>query len=498
MSAQLERTEMGAAARAGIGEARAEIGQALGQASGEALGEARAEIGEALGQAQQKIGGLEERLRSVDAELESLAAQREQYRLLDEICGSLDKLTQQGVAQTFWGDRADQADGHLREVRERVAAFGQNIRVAEERRRAILDEIMQEHQVLALLEGDLNDLEEEELERSLDWSIERELGPLPDGPKLPWEKGGDDDRRLRRSLAACLLAAALTSSLLPLVRLPLSEVEEAEKVPERLVRLIELDQRRPTPPPPAIEEPKPKPPEEKPKEPQQKLAQQPKEEAPQPPTPEPEAPRQRAEKAGILAFKDSFANIAERRPAAALGAQARIGNNAQASTGIPQRALITSNAQGSSGGINTAAFSRNLGGDGGGGGALDGVEVGRVADAITGDGSGARPNGTRAGDGALAGRTDEEIQIVFDRYKAALYRLYNRELRNDPTLRGQMVLRLTIEPDGSVSMCRLETSDMNAPALADQVVERVKTFAFGAKDVAAVTIVYPIDFLPAA
>ena len=38
---------------------------------------------------------------------------------------------------------------------------------------------------------------------------------------------------------------------------------------------------------------------------------------------------------------------------------------------------------------------------------------------------------------------------MFDRYKAALYRLYNRELRRDPTLRGQIVRRLTIEPDGS-------------------------------------------------
>ena len=35
-------------------------------------------------------------------------------------------------------------------------------------------------------------------------------------------------------------------------------------------------------------------------------------------------------------------------------------------------------------------------------------------------------------------------------------------------------------------------------AVAQQVVERVKTFAFGAKDVPPVTIVYPIDFLPAA
>ena len=105
----------------------------------------------------------------------------------------------------------------------------------------------------------------------------------------------------------------------------------------------------------------------------------------------------------------------------------------------------------------------------------------------------------RLGGGALAGRTDEEIQIVFDRYKAALYRLYNRELRKDPTLRGQLVLRLTIEPDGSVSLCELHSSSMDAPLLADQVVGRVKSFDFGAKeDIVPVTIIYPIDFLPAA
>ena len=95
-------------------------------------------------------------------------------------------------------------------------------------------------------------------------------------------------------------------------------------------------------------------------------------------------------------------------------------------------------------------------------------------------------------------RTDEEIQIVFDRYKASFYRLYNRELRNNPALKGQMVLRLTIEPDGSVSMCALQSTDMDAPDLAAQVVGRVRTINFGAKDVPAVTIVYPIDFLPAA
>ena len=79
-----------------------------------------------------------------------------------------------------------------------------------------------------------------------------------------------------------------------------------------------------------------------------------------------------------------------------------------------------------------------------------------------------------------------------------MYRLYNRELRKDPTLRGQMVLRLTIEPDGSVSLCGLQSSDMQAPGLAQRVVDSVTSFQFGVKDVPAVTILYPIDFLPTA
>jgi len=61
-----------------------------------------------------------------------------------------------------------------------------------------------------------------------------------------------------------------------------------------------------------------------------------------------------------------------------------------------------------------------------------------------------------------------------------------------------MVLKLTIEPDGSVSVCTLQSSDMNAPTLAEQVVGRVLGFDFGAKEVPAITILYPIDFLPTA
>jgi TonB family protein len=219
---------------------------------------------------------------------------------------------------------------------------------------------------------------------------------------------------------------------------------------------------------------------------------------PAPPAPEP-APRERAQQSGLLAFRDSFSAIAENRPAARLGSDARVSNDGATAIGLPERSMVTSQAPGSSGGINLASLSRDVGGGDGGGTQIAGVSTSRVESSIGPGGGGGRPLSGGGGDGtgALAGRTDEEIQIVFDRYKASLYRLYNRELRANPTLRGQMVLRLTIEPNGSVSMCVLQSSDMNAPALEQQVVDRVRTFDFGAKDVAAVTIVYPIDFLPA-
>jgi len=106
--------------------------------------------------------------------------------------------------------------------------------------------------------------------------------------------------------------------------------------------------------------------------------------------------------------------------------------------------------------------------------------------------------GRALSDGAVESRTDEEIQIVFDRYKATLYRIYNKELRKDPTLKGLITLRLSIEPDGKVSMCQSESSDLGSQELIDKIVARVKRFNFGEKeDVPKITIRYPIDFLPA-
>ena len=160
-------------------------------------------------------------------------------------------------------------------------------------------------------------------------------------------------------------------------------------------------------------------------------------------------------------------------------------------SGRPQRSLVSIQGPGGSGGIDIGALSRDVGGGREG---IEGVEVARATSSIDAISGPDRP----LSDGPGLSRTDEEIQIVFDRNKAALYRLYNRELRRDPTLKGQMVLRITIQPDGSVSLCELQSTDMETPQLSAQVLARVKTFGFGAKDgIPAITILYPIDFLPA-
>jgi len=466
-------------------------------------------------------------LRVVDGEVESLAPQREHHGLLDQACGSLEKLAELGVASLFWGEGTEPARvaGQLRDVRGRVSAFQAQLDKLDERRRAILAKIGREEENLQILGEDLYQVREAEERRKLEWIVERDISPLPPrAQRMAWTRAGEDDRRFHKSLAGSLLASLLLGGLLPMIDLPLPKRFVPEEMPKRLARLVRPEMAKPLPRPPAIPE---TPPEQKPPEqPEPKPVEEPKpsEQPPEAPAvaaagpapseepgPGPEGPgigpgepRKQVGKAGILAFRDQFASLAKDDVAPRLGADARYGDADDVSKGLlSTRSMLTTHAPGSSGGINLGSLSRNVGGGGqggpGGGGGIQGVQVGRATSAIASIGGGGGGDRPRARGGQAASRTDEEIQIVFDRYKASFYRLYNRELRNDPTLQGQMVLRLTIEPDGSVSMCMLQSMDMDAPDLAAQVVDRVQRINFGAKDgVAALTIVYPIDFLPKA
>jgi outer membrane biosynthesis protein TonB len=456
--------------------------------SGEALKDQEALIAE-LGTSQGSIDALVGELRSLDAHLEALSPERKQHRLLHQVCDALGELDKLGGAQLFWGTQGAVTTGELQlgRVRERVMAFEGRVGELEARRQSTREQIDKEQYRVGLIEDELFEAQEEEELRQQEWIVEREISGLHSRPlTMPWTWGGEDDRRFSKSLLGTLAVCLLLALILPFIPLPMTQAPE-ETPPEQVLH-ITMALPRPPPPPRVLPPPKlaVQKPIEKPTPQQARKA--PTEEPVKPAVETPVEPKP----AGLMVFKERLAALADTKIDPELGAQARI-NNGTPSVGTPERAMLTTSAPGSSGGINLAAVSRGLGG----GTERNAIRGGALTQASSGIGTGAAANRPVSG-GPGPGRTDEEIQIVFDRHKAQLYRLYNLELRRDPTLQGKIILRLTIEPDGSVSLCQLHASNMNAPDLAAQVVERVKTFNFGAKVVPPVTIIYPIDFLPAA
>jgi hypothetical protein len=442
------------------------------------------------------IAGFEKDIRVLDDELASHSKQRQQFHLLSDICSSLDKLNEMGAADLFWGREATGYDpeAQLQRVRGVVAEFEKKIAVIEQSRTALQDKIKKESVALFLLQDDLNELLDYAERAKNDYELVREANDIPFYPMvMPWTRQGEDEKRFRKIIFFTLLFAILFTWLMKLLWKPPEKYQEIV-VPEHIAQIIKRKQEEKQ----IVQQ-------KQEQSVERREASQPSKEA-KASTAETQQARAVAQTKGVLAFKNNFADLIDDSAPVKLGAQARVtnagsgagpGNGGKYAPGeASTRSIIVSQATGGSGGINTSSLSRSGAGSGGGGQSITGggVRFARVESATGAGVADDRPLSKGAG----PSRTDEEIQIVFDRYKAALYRIYNRELRNDPTLRGKMVLRITIESDGRVSACSVKSTDLASPALSKEVVERVLGFNFGSKTgVPALTILYPIDFLPA-
>ena len=93
-------------------------------------------------------------------------------------------------------------------------------------------------------------------------------------------------------------------------------------------------------------------------------------------------------------------------------------------------------------------------------------------------------------------RSIEDIKLVFERNKGAIYAIYNRALRDDPSLQGKVVLELKIAPGGEVTGLRIVSSELKADELEKRLLARIRAFDFGAKDVEVMVVTWPVDFLP--
>ena len=302
------------------------------------------------------------------------------------------------------------------------------------------------------------------------------LAPFYRSYDLPWEGDEESQTRFRRILRVAvilLLAFAILIALLPAPRTP----PGAAAVPPQLARVMIQEQPKPPPPPPPKPEVKPVP-VVKPT-----------------PTPVPqvdkvEQARRKAEKSGIEQFKDQLADLREKTPIDE--GQTKNLTGAVGADSHAERSLITAKVGTASSGI-TSSASRGFGS---GAGSLTGHETATVTSAIAHSGLDDR-GATRTGSSGKAARSREEIELVFDRNKGAIYTLYARALREHPELQGKLVLEFTIAPSGEVTMCRVISSELHNEDLESKIVARVKSFRFEPKDVETITTTKPIDFFPA-
>ncbi|HTT09601.1 MAG TPA: AgmX/PglI C-terminal domain-containing protein [Burkholderiaceae bacterium] len=339
---------------------------------------------------------------------------------------------------------------------------------------------------------------------------------------LPWTVSEDDEKRFKRIVKRVLAIVALLFLLMPWIPVPKVDRTEVQELPPQFAKLLLESKPVPPPAPPKVEKlpgtddkqnPTKVPETAKPEPTKAPVPEARKPEPNKPPGEKLENARKKASGVGLLALKDELAEIRGAPVAVQLkqdikqgpgvGTGVGVGVGAGTDAGIPERALITSNATNGSGGINTAGYSRNTGGGGLAGRATTLVEGvaggggGGGAGGGGGGGGGAGKGGTlQRGASGKASRSIEEIKLVFERNKGAIYAIYNRALRDDPSLEGKVVLELKIAPSGQVIDLRIVSSELKAADLERKLLARIRQFDFGAKDVDLMTVTWPVDFLP--
>ncbi len=286
--------------------------------------------------------------------------------------------------------------------------------------------------------------------------------------ELPWSPSEEMERRFRVILRNLGIVFAILAILLPF--LPRHEqVINTNALPERVVRLVMQPPPPPPPPPP------------------KKVEKVPERVKPAP-VPKPTNTRAKAAKNALLASMDELAALRDMSVNKFAKDQPRTHDPGDVTA--VQRSMITAKAGSTSGGISAPTSS----GLAAGSGSLHGYTAAKVrgpAIAAGGDRS------TRRGGSGMASRSADEVALVFDKNKGAIYALYTRALRKNPALQGKVVIELSIAPSGVVTSVRIVSSDLHDPDFEEKLMARIRLFKFEPKDVAPLTTTKPIDFFPA-
>lgn len=327
---------------------------------------------------------------------------------------------------------------------------------------------------------------------------------------LPWSSSELENKRFKTITAVVLCITLAFAAMVKWQELPERPRAEREKVPAQLTRLMQ---------PKKIELPKPvipKPPAHKPLPPEPVA---PKIEKPKPVVPKPVEPKKvppkdikkvapklvkvkvptqaeiteqaktKAKQSGLLAFQDDLASMRE---------NANLNNLADTNTikgaganNQTQRKFIGKKVAANSGGVNTSNLTTNIGSRG------ELAERKNTEYVAPNEGlASLAAKQVLTEDSVVGSRETESIRKVLDANKGAIYAIYRKALRADPSLQGKVTVKLSIEPNGAVSKVELVFSELDSEDVENKLLSRIRLISFGEQNVTTTLLDYSFNFLP--
>ncbi|MGQ8366900.1 AgmX/PglI C-terminal domain-containing protein [Glaciecola sp. 1036] len=320
--------------------------------------------------------------------------------------------------------------------------------------------------------------------------------------QLPWKSANQENKKFG-AISIVLLVLTLAFAYYVInVELPEIPREEKEQLPPQLARIIQAEE--PPPPPPQVEpEPEPEPEiiEEPEPEPEIEPIEEPVPEVDQPPIPVPEEEpeiteedkveqaRNNAKSKGVLAFSDTLASMRNTQQLQNLA-------NTQQTQGGGQAEETARNTIGApnlaaSNGLQNSEFSTDVGAAG----QLEGRRNTEFQAASEGEAALATKRIEEQSQ-VVGSRDLDQIRQTLDANKGAVYSLYRRALRNDPTIEGKLTVKLIIEPDGTLSSVELVDDELGSPELVERLISRIRAIQFGSANVTRTELEYAYNFLP--
>ena len=296
---------------------------------------------------------------------------------------------------------------------------------------------------------------------------------------LNWTPERSTDKQFNLLAVIVLVVMLVAAGVISLIDVPEEERVARTVVPERIAQFV-MKQEKPKP---KVEPPKPKP------IPKVKKIQKEKPEVKKPLTKTEEKAREKAEKSGLLALNNELADLMD---TAAINAM--VGGKISKSSSAAKKASsldtkqLTANAGQGSGGISSDQYTTAISST-----RLSNREKLQIRQTLVASAGTDKSGNSRSASNL---RAEEDITIVFDQNKSKLYSIYNRERRQNPGLKGKIVLEITIAPSGKVTAVRIISSELNSKSLEDRLLSRIKMFNFGQRPVETIKVTYPIEFLP--